>query len=511
MAVDRRRAPGDGPATGRRSPLFELPDELAIDTDVAPPDHRGVHPRPARAGRLRARRCWGCPAGIDSALVAYLVAEAIGADRLLCVMMPYRTSSPASQGDAEAVIADLGCAAELVEITGMVDGYFGRDGVAGEGGPAALEAAPLRRGNFMARMRMAVLYDRSRDVAGPRRRDRQQDRVADRLHDAVRRLRVRLQPDRRPVQEPGPAAVGGHRRARGDHPQGARPRTCGRARPTRPRPASRYPELDRLLFWRIDKRRSHRGAGREGLRRGRWWSGWTGWSRAPSSSARCRRSRSSARGRRAWTTCTRGGGPGPRRGPERGRGRAPAGRCTSSRPRSGTSATSRYRALEVLRAVPLIAAEDTRITRRLLGRYEIPTRTTSYHAQSGPARERELLAHLAGGQDLALVTDAGTPVVSDPGEGLVAAWAAAGGAVVADPRGVRGARGRGVERGRRAPLVVRGVPAAERPRAAGPAGRSSPPTSGGACCSRHRRAWRPRSGTWPRPAARTGRARSAGS
>ena len=92
-----------------------------------------------------------------------------------------------------------------------------------------------------------------------------------------------------------------------------------------------------------------------------------------------------------------------------------------------------YRALEVLRAVPLIAAEDTRITRRLLDRYEIPTRTTSYHAQSGPARARELLAHLEGGQDLALVTDAGTPVVSDPGEGLVAAWAAAGGSVVAIP------------------------------------------------------------------------------
>jgi 16S rRNA (cytidine1402-2'-O)-methyltransferase len=92
-----------------------------------------------------------------------------------------------------------------------------------------------------------------------------------------------------------------------------------------------------------------------------------------------------------------------------------------------------HRALEVLRAVPLIAAEDTRVSRRLLDRYEIPTRTVSYHAQSGPARERELLAHLAGGADLALVTDAGTPVVSDPGEGLVAAWAAAGGTVVALP------------------------------------------------------------------------------
>ncbi|HEY6568793.1 MAG TPA: 16S rRNA (cytidine(1402)-2'-O)-methyltransferase [Candidatus Limnocylindrales bacterium] len=91
------------------------------------------------------------------------------------------------------------------------------------------------------------------------------------------------------------------------------------------------------------------------------------------------------------------------------------------------------RALEVLRAVPLIAAEDTRISRRLLDRYEISTRAVSYHARSGPARERELLAHLEGGANLALVTDAGTPVVSDPGEGLVAAWAAAGGSVVPIP------------------------------------------------------------------------------
>ena len=91
------------------------------------------------------------------------------------------------------------------------------------------------------------------------------------------------------------------------------------------------------------------------------------------------------------------------------------------------------RALEVLRAVPLIAAEDTRVSRRLLDRYDIPTRAVSYHARSGPGRERELLEHLASGADLALVTDAGTPVVSDPGEGLVAAWAAAGGAVVAIP------------------------------------------------------------------------------
>ena len=91
------------------------------------------------------------------------------------------------------------------------------------------------------------------------------------------------------------------------------------------------------------------------------------------------------------------------------------------------------RALEVLRAVPLIAAEDTRISRRLLVRYEIATRTVSFHARSGPARLAEPVAHLRAGADLALVTDAGTPAVSDPGADLVAAWVAEGGTVVPIP------------------------------------------------------------------------------
>jgi 16S rRNA (cytidine1402-2'-O)-methyltransferase len=91
------------------------------------------------------------------------------------------------------------------------------------------------------------------------------------------------------------------------------------------------------------------------------------------------------------------------------------------------------RALDVLRAVPLIAAEDTRHTRRLLDRHGIATRATSYHAQSGPGRIAALLGHLRGGMDLALVTDAGTPAVSDPGGELVAAWGGEGGRVVPLP------------------------------------------------------------------------------
>jgi 16S rRNA (cytidine1402-2'-O)-methyltransferase len=91
------------------------------------------------------------------------------------------------------------------------------------------------------------------------------------------------------------------------------------------------------------------------------------------------------------------------------------------------------RALEVLAAVPLVAAEDTRLTKRLLDRHGIAARLTSFHARSGPARLVTLLAHLRGGADLALVTDAGTPVVSDPGGELVGAWAVEGGRVVPVP------------------------------------------------------------------------------
>jgi len=91
------------------------------------------------------------------------------------------------------------------------------------------------------------------------------------------------------------------------------------------------------------------------------------------------------------------------------------------------------RAIEVLGAVPLIAAEDTRLSRRLLDRHGVTTRTISYHARSGPRRLDELLEHLRGGADLALVTDAGTPAVSDPGGELVATWAAEGGVVIPIP------------------------------------------------------------------------------
>jgi 16S rRNA (cytidine1402-2'-O)-methyltransferase len=91
------------------------------------------------------------------------------------------------------------------------------------------------------------------------------------------------------------------------------------------------------------------------------------------------------------------------------------------------------RAIDVLRSVPLVAAEDTRMTRRLWARHDIATRLVSYHARSEPRRRQQLLDHLASGGDLALVTDAGTPLVSDPGAELVADWAARGGRIVPIP------------------------------------------------------------------------------
>ena len=103
----------------------------------------------------------GLSGGIDSALVAYLVAEAIGAERLLCVLMPYRTSSPASRGDAEEVVRRLGCSSEVVEITAIVDGYFGP--TESRGPPARLASRPARcaAATSWPGRRMMVLYDHS--------------------------------------------------------------------------------------------------------------------------------------------------------------------------------------------------------------------------------------------------------------------------------------------------------------------------------------------------------------
>jgi len=93
----------------------------------------------------------GLSGGVDSALSCALAAHAVGPDKVLAVKLPFRTSSPASEEDADLVIDGLGVRAERVDITPMVEAYF-RD----EAGASA-----LRKGNYMARTRMACLFDLS--------------------------------------------------------------------------------------------------------------------------------------------------------------------------------------------------------------------------------------------------------------------------------------------------------------------------------------------------------------
>lgn len=148
-----------------KEPLFDLPPELAIDTGVA----RRIAVDFIRAQLRQAgfeRLVLGLSGGIDSALVAHLAAEAVGPAAVLCLLMPYRMSAEASVADATAVAEGLGCPSRLVPITPLVDGYFGRDGQAGAIGADGARASEIRRGNFMARSRMAVLYDHSASWGG---------------------------------------------------------------------------------------------------------------------------------------------------------------------------------------------------------------------------------------------------------------------------------------------------------------------------------------------------------
>ena len=94
----------------------------------------------------------GLSGGVDSALVAYLCAKALGPEHVFGIRMPYKSSSKESLEHAALVAEDTGINMETVEITQAVDGYLAN---------FASEADGRRRGNVMARMRMIVLFDQS--------------------------------------------------------------------------------------------------------------------------------------------------------------------------------------------------------------------------------------------------------------------------------------------------------------------------------------------------------------
>jgi len=132
-----------------------------------------------------ARGILGLSGGIDSALVAGLAAEALGAQNVLGLIMPYRTSQPQSRADAERVAQKLGIETRVIEITPMVEPYLEKfvaspstssssfdfapstivQGLRSGRGESAQDAAQIarRRGNVMARARMIALYDQSEE------------------------------------------------------------------------------------------------------------------------------------------------------------------------------------------------------------------------------------------------------------------------------------------------------------------------------------------------------------
>ena len=165
---DRKRIPVEyDPATNGTTPHSPLAkihipvrgtgesrDPLALDSALA---HRWLvsflrDELVARRGFKKA--LIGLSGGVDSSLVAYLAAEALGPENVIGVRMPYRTSSPDSLTHAQLVIDQLGIQCATVDITAAVDGYLAQLG-------KHADVSAERRGNVMARQRMIVLFDLS--------------------------------------------------------------------------------------------------------------------------------------------------------------------------------------------------------------------------------------------------------------------------------------------------------------------------------------------------------------
>jgi NAD+ synthetase len=226
---------------------YELPAELLIDTAIA----RRIIAEFIRAHLRQTsfeRVILNLSGGLDSALVAFLVAEAIGPGSLLCLLLPYRTSSPESGADAESVVAQLGCGSMLIDITPIVDGYL-ETALRGE------EVERVRRGNFAARARMAVMYDQSVPWRGlPAGTGNKTEAllgyttiygdnaaafnpIGDLYKSQVRQLAAEIGVPRRILDKPPSADLWPGQTDEGE---------LGMS----------YAEMDRLLYWLVDRRRT---------------------------------------------------------------------------------------------------------------------------------------------------------------------------------------------------------------------------------------------------------------
>jgi NAD+ synthase len=131
-------------------PTDSAADTLAIDAGFVAGLLRGFIADGVRKVGFE-RVVVGLSGGVDSSLVTTLAVAALGADNVVALFMPYRTSDPQSALDAHAVCERLGIAAQTVDITAQVDEYFAN----------FPDADRTRRGNKMARERMSILYDQS--------------------------------------------------------------------------------------------------------------------------------------------------------------------------------------------------------------------------------------------------------------------------------------------------------------------------------------------------------------
>lgn len=136
-----------------------MKDQIAARLQVDPPLlHRLlVNFLREEAGKFGyTRGVVGLSGGVDSALAGYLSVQAFGAQNVLAVLMPYRTSSPDSVSDAMLLVEEWGVPYQRIEITPMLEPFFQMNS----------DMDRRRRGNLMARMRMIVLYDQSAEFGG---------------------------------------------------------------------------------------------------------------------------------------------------------------------------------------------------------------------------------------------------------------------------------------------------------------------------------------------------------